>query len=74
LRTEREERDMQVTVHHDNLERAIRDLRNKVKTSGLLRELKRSTYFETRTQRRKTKDAMARKRFKKNQAIPLAGS
>ena len=57
---------MQVTVHHDNLERAIRDLRNKVKTSGLLRELKRSTYFETRTQKRKRKDAMALKRFKKH--------
>ena len=60
------ENDMKVTVHNGNIERAILQLRKAVYSSGLFRELKRLSFFETRTQRRKKKDIIALKRFKKN--------
>jgi ribosomal protein S21 len=58
---------MEVVVRNGNIERAIVDLKRKVLCSGLLRELKRSAFFETRSQRRKRKDRMALKRAKKMQ-------
>jgi ribosomal protein S21 len=56
---------MKVVVQNGNIESAIVDLKRKVLCSGLFRELKRSAFFETRTQRRKRKDRMALKRMKK---------
>ena len=58
---------MKIMVHNDNIERAIIQLKRKVQGSGLLRDLKRSAFYETRTQRRKEKDRRAFKRTKKNQ-------
>ncbi len=58
---------MEVVVRNNNIEEAILRLKRMVKGSGLLTELKRSSFYETRTQRRKTKDKLARKRAKKNQ-------
>jgi ribosomal protein S21 len=56
---------MMVIVHNGNIEEAIARLKKKVQGSGLMREFKRSSFYETRTQRRKRKDQMARKRVKK---------
>ena len=56
---------MMVVVHNGNIERAIIQLKRKVQGSGLLRELKRSSFYESRSQRRKRKDQEARKRTKK---------
>lgn len=58
---------MEVTVQNNNIERAIVALKKKVLSSGLFRELKRASFFETRGQRRKRKDRIALKRAKKNQ-------
>jgi ribosomal protein S21 len=58
---------MEVVVQNGNIEVAIEVLKKKVLSSGLFRELRRSAFFETRTQRRKTKDQMARKRAKRMQ-------
>ncbi len=60
---------MEVVVRNNNIEEAILRLKRMVKNSGLLTELKRSSFYETRTQRRKTKDKLARKRTKKNQRL-----
>ena len=58
---------MEVCVKNNNIEEAIRKLKKKVQSSGLLRELKRSAFYETRTQRRRKKDQVALKRANKNQ-------
>jgi len=58
---------MEVRVQNGNIEMAIVVLKRKVLSSGLFRELKRSAFFETRTQRRKRKDQLARKRAKRMQ-------
>jgi len=58
---------MEVVVQNGNIEVAIEVLKKNVLSSGLFRELRRSAFFETRTQRRKTKDQMARKRAKRMQ-------
>ena len=56
---------MMVIVHNGNIEEAIVRLKRKVQGSGLLRELRRSSFYESRTQRRRRKDQEARKRVKK---------
>jgi ribosomal protein S21 len=63
---------MEVEVRNGNIEVAIIRLKRKVLCSGLFRELKRSAFFETRSQRRKRKDQLALKRVKRNQ-IRLLG-
>jgi len=63
---------MEVRVQNGNIEMAIVVLKRKVLSSGLFRELKRSAFFETRSQRRKRKDQLALKRVKRNQ-IRLLG-
>ena len=60
---------MEVVVRNNNIEEAILRLKRMVKNSGLIKELKRSSFYETRTQRRRAKDRLALKRTKKNQRL-----
>jgi len=60
---------MEVVVRNNNIEEAILRLKRMVKNSGLIKELKRSSFYETRTQRRRTKDRLALKRTKKNERL-----
>jgi ribosomal protein S21 len=58
---------MEIIVHNGNIEKAIVRLRRMVRNSGLVRDLKRSSFYLTRTERRKEKDRVAIKRTRKNQ-------
>ena len=60
---------MEVVVRNNNIEEAILRLKRMVKNSDLIKELKRSSFYETRTQRRRAKDRLALKRTKKNQRL-----
>ena len=46
-----------------NLDYSLKRLRLWFHESGLARELKRKDFFQTRTQQRRVKDKLARKRF-----------
>ena len=58
---------IEVLVREGNLEDALRKFKKRVSFSGLLKELKRTSFHETRTQRRKVKDRIALRRLKRNQ-------
>jgi small subunit ribosomal protein S21 len=40
---------------HDNLERALRQLKKKIEREGVVRDMKRIVYFEPPTQKRRKK-------------------
>jgi len=58
---------LEVEVHNNNIDRALRQLKKKMATEGLYREFKKRRYYEKPSVRRKRKRAEARKRFIKSQ-------
>ncbi len=43
-----------VAVHvHDNIDRALRQLKKKIEREGIVRDMKRSVYFESPTQKKR---------------------
>ncbi len=53
-------RDMSKTVNisiavHDNLERALKQLKKKIEREGVVRDMKRIVYYEPPTQKRRKK-------------------
>jgi ribosomal protein S21 len=59
------EEKMEVLVRDNNIEKAIYIFRSKVEHSGLLKEIKGRMFHLTRTQRRKVKDQVAKRRLRK---------
>ena len=54
-----------ITVHNNDIERALRDLKRMVQREGLIRELKRRTAYEKPSIKRKRKSLEAERRRRK---------
>jgi ribosomal protein S21 len=58
---------MEVTVHNNDLDRAIRDLKKQIQKDGLMRELKRRATYEKPSVKKKRKSLEAERRRRKLQ-------
>ncbi len=56
---------MTTTVHGNDIERAMRDLKRSLQREGLFRELKKRRFYEKPSVKRKRKQAEAEKRRRK---------
>ncbi len=56
---------MTITVHGNDIERAMRDLKRSLQREGLFRELKKRRYYEKPSVKRKRKQSEAEKRRRK---------
>ncbi len=56
---------MDVTVHNNDIDRALRDLKRMVQREGLMRELKRRTAYEKPSIKKKRKSLEAERRRRK---------
>ncbi len=56
---------MEVIVHNNDIDRALRDLKRKVQREGLMRELKRRTTYEKPSIKKKRKSMEAERRRRK---------
>ncbi len=56
---------MEVIVHNNDIDRALRELKRKVQREGLMRELKRRTTYEKPSVRKKRKSLEAERRRRK---------
>jgi len=54
-----------ITVHGNDIERAMRDLKRSLQREGLFRELKKRRYYEKPSVKRKRKQSEAEKRRRK---------
>jgi small subunit ribosomal protein S21 len=56
---------MQVTVHNNQIERAVRDLKKKLSQEGFFAEMKERRFYDKPSVQRKKKRAKAEKRRRK---------
>ena len=56
---------MDVIVHNNDLDRALRDFKRQVQRDGLMRELKRRTAYEKPSVKKKRKSMEAERRRRK---------
>jgi len=54
-----------VTVHGNDIDRALRDLKRMVQRDGLIRELKRRSFYEKPSVKKKRKSLEAERRRRK---------
>jgi small subunit ribosomal protein S21 len=61
-------RGLQVDVHNNDVNKALRKLKKKISEDGILQDLRKREYFESKgTKRRKAKEAAIR-RYKRQRA------
>jgi small subunit ribosomal protein S21 len=58
---------MEVTVHNNDIERALRDLKRQMQKDGIMRELKRRATYEKPSVKKKRKSLEAERRRRKLQ-------
>jgi len=56
---------MEVIVHNNDIDRALRDLKRKIQGEGLMREIKRRTTYEKPSVKKKRKRMEAERRRRK---------
>lgn len=64
---------MQVIVQDNNVDRALKELKRRVQRDGLLRDLKKKSYYLKPSEREKEKQRAARKRRLKAQRFKKPG-
>lgn len=62
---------LEVKVHNNQVQTAIKALSKKLMKEGFLKELKRKRYYEKPSERRKRKDKEACRRRKKAESMQL---
>ncbi len=60
---------MEIKVHGNDVERALKSLKNQLQKEGLFNELKKKKFYEKPSVKRKRKQAEARKRKAKARKI-----
>ncbi len=58
---------MEIRVHDDNIEKAIKDLKRQLQKEGLFKEIKRRSFYEKPSAKERRKQREARKRRLKAQ-------
>ena len=58
---------MKVTVHNNDINKALRTLKQKMQNEGIFNELRERTSFKTRGERRRLEKAAGRRRYLRNQ-------
>lgn len=64
---------LRVIVEYDDVNRALKKLKNKMEDSGKLKDLQKKEFYEKPTTARKRKKAMAKSRYQKkleNEQLP----
>ena len=56
---------MEVRVQNNNVERALRDLKRGLERAGVFKELRRRRFYEKPSEKRKRKQAEAKKRLRR---------
>lgn len=68
MKNKNEKQGLQVDVHNNDINKAMRKLKKKIAEDGILQELRKREYYQSRgTKRRLAKEAAIR-RYKRNQA------
>jgi len=68
MKNKNEKQGLQVDVHNNDINKAMRKLKKKIAEDGVLQELRKREYYQSRgTKRRLAKEAAIR-RYKRNQA------
>ena len=58
---------MKVTVHNNDINKALRTLKKKIQNEGIFNELRERVAFQTRGERRRLEKAAGRRRYLRNQ-------
>ncbi|MEW5745501.1 MAG: 30S ribosomal protein S21 [Nitrospirota bacterium] len=65
---------MQVIVHENNVDKALKELKRRVQRDGLLRDLKKKSFYLKPSEKEKEKQRAARRKRLKAQRFRSAGS
>ncbi len=71
-RDEEQYRGLYVHVQNNDVNRALRKFKKKIAEDGLMQELRKREYYESRGTKKRLAKAAAIRRYKKNQAKRLA--
>ena len=66
-RKPREKRGLRIDVKHNNVEFALKKFKRMVKDSGMMLELKKKSYYEKPSKKRREKKNLQKLRYKYNQ-------
>lgn len=64
----REPQGLAVTVHNNDLGKALRKLKKKIADDGLIQDLRKKEFYQSKGTKRRLAKLAAIRRFKKNQA------
>ncbi|MFQ5900705.1 MAG: 30S ribosomal protein S21 [Thermodesulfobacteriota bacterium] len=56
---------MEIKVYNNNIEKAMRDLKRGLERAGIFRELRRRRFYEKPSEKKKRKQAEAKKRLRR---------
>lgn len=60
---------LSVKVYDDNIDKAIRNLKKKITNEGLIKEMKKNTFYEKPGDKKRREKSEAKRRYKKNLEI-----